>query len=750
MSSWEDLTLGFRLAVGGGRGTAVRLVLATIGIGLAVAVLLLGASAGNANESRQQRENASLVNFDAARGGDPLLYTERTAEFRGEPIRLEYVHAIGPNSPVPPGLDRVPSPGEVVVSPRLNELLASDAGELLRPRLAGTRVGIVKTEALQNPRDLSAYIGVDASLAGYPIYGFGHPGPDRPLAPTVLLVLLIGIVALLTPVFIFIGTTSRIGGANRDRRLAALRLAGASSWQVRRVAAGETLVSAATGLLAGAGLFLLFRSQVANLQVFRFGLFPSDLTPSWPLVVLIALVVPALTVVTTLVAQRHTIIEPLGVVREASPVRRRLWWRLLLVVAGIALLMPGYPSGSDLARKMLMAGALLLLIGIPAMLPWLLERVVARIRGGPPAFQLAIRRLQSDSGTPSRVVAGLCVVIAGAIALQSLLAGQAAFYSWLPTSRQQFSSDLIQFTAVGGKAAEGAVPAVRAVPGAEDVRSIRTLLVSDSGVYLGIADCATITAVTAATSCADGDVFSFKEERALSLHKGQTVTLLDDGKREQRWTYPVDPRPVEFTRGEVAYYAGAQVLATPGALAGIDLSEASAAGTVRPSATDPDFVERVRNAVAPFGWRTQVNTVDGKKLTDEARMFSDVRDILFTGALFILLLAGVSLLVLAQEQVRERRRAIGALSAAGVPVRVVMRSLIWQNGIPLLLGVGTAIVTGIGIAAMATRLLSISLVIDWAAVGVLAVSSAVVVLLVTASTLPTVRSAARAENLRTE
>ncbi|WP_181777018.1 FtsX-like permease family protein [Amycolatopsis pittospori] len=750
MSRWEDLALGFRLAVGGGRSSVVRLVLATIGIGLAVAVLLLAASAGNAYESRQQRENASRLNFEAAPGVAPLHFTGRTTEFRGEPIRIDYVHATGPDSPVPPGLDRVPSPGEVVVSPRLNELLSSDAGALLRPRFPGTQIGVIDSGAVQNPRDLSAYIGVDASLTGAPIYGFGSSSPREPLPPAVLLVLMIGVVALLTPVFIFIGTVSRIGGAERDRRLAALRLAGASSWQVRRVATAETLVSSVTGMLAGAGLFLLFRGQIADLQVFRFGLFPSDLTPSWPLVVLIVLLVPALTMAATLVAQRRTIIEPLGVVREAAPIRRRLWWRLLLVVAGIALLVPGYAVGSELARTAVMVGALLLLIGIPAMLPWLLDRAVSRIRGGPPAFQLAIRRLQSDSGTPSRVVAGLCVVIAGAIALQSLLAGQAAFYQELPTTRQQSSSGSIEFTAWSGEAAENAVPAVRALPGVAEVRSVRTMFIDGSGGHLGVADCLTIKAVTTATSCADGDVFSYREERGPSLHKGQSVNLADTGRREQRWTVPADPRPVDFTKGEVAFYSDARILATPGAMVGVELAGAGAAATARPTVADPDFVEQVRNAVAPFGWQTQVSTIDGKKLTDESRMFADVRDILFGCALFILLLAGVSLLVLAQEQVRERRRAIGALSATGVPVRVVMRSLVWQNGIPLLLGVGVAIATGIAITAKATRMLSEPLVIDWSGVGVLAGAALLVVLLVTASTFPSVRSAARSENLRTE
>ncbi|WP_410656206.1 FtsX-like permease family protein [Amycolatopsis sp. lyj-112] len=749
MTAREDLVLGFRLAVGGGRTSVIRLLLSTIGIGLAVAVLLGAASAGNASESRQAREDASRVSFEAKPGLSPLTYTLRTTEFRGEPISLGYVHATGPGSPVPPGLDRVPAPGEVVVSPRLDELLASDAGDLLLPRLVGKPVGIIGAEALQNPRDLMAYVGADATLTGSPVYSFGYdPGLSAPLEPGLLLVLMIGIVALLTPVFIFIGTTSRIGSANRDRRLAALRLAGASSRQVRRVAAAETLVSAATGLLAGAGLFLLFRSQVEHLQVFRFGLFPSDLTPSWPLVVLIALVVPALTVVATLVAQRHTIIEPLGVVRQASPVRRRLWWRLLPVAGGIALLVPVYASGSQLARTAVMAGAALLLIGIPAMLPWLLERVVSRIRGGPPAFQLAVRRLQTDSGTPSRVVAGLCVVIAGAIALQSLLAGQAAFYKELPMSRQQ-SSEPVYFSSTSG-AGDAAVAAVRAVPGATDVRQLHTLIVSEGGSYLGIGDCDTIKAVTTAPMCADGDVFVLPDERAEKVHKGQTVALADDGRRAHTWTVPAEPRQIDLKTGGLVSFSGAQILVTPAAIAGVDLTQAGATGITRPATADPDFVERVRNAVAPLGWRAQVSTVDGKQLADEARMFTDVRDLLFGGALFILLLAGVSLLVLAQEQVRERRRAIGALSATGVPVRVVLRSLLWQNGIPLLLGIGAAIATGIGIAAMATRLLTNPLVVDWTAVGVLAAAAIAVVLLVTASTLPAVRSAARTENLRTE
>lgn len=748
MSRGEDLALGFRLAVGGGRNSVIRLVLSTIGIGLAVAILFVAASAGNAAVNRKQRSDASLAVHDPKPGVDPLFFRYQSTEFRGEPIKLAYLRSTGPNSPVLPGLTRVPSQGEVVVSPKLKELLASDAGTLLRPRIPGELVGVVGPEGLQNPNDMAAYLGADTSLAGLPVYGFGDSLPSKPLEPGVVMLLLIGLAALLTPVFIFIGTTSRIGGAERDRRLAALRLAGASSRQVRRVAAAETLASSATGLLAGACLFLVFRSQVANLQVFRFGVFPADLTPPWPLVVLIVLAVPVLTVVTTLAAQRHTIIEPLGVVRRTSPVRRRLWWRLIPVVVGIALLVPNVATGSELGRFMIMGGSFLLLTGVPALLPWLLERVVSRLRGGPPAFQLAIRRLQTDSGTPSRVVAGLCVVVAGAIALQSLLAGQTALYNRLTAERPP-SSVPIQIDSRDGMSEE-IVAALRAVPDTTEVKALRFMYAEWTGASVGVTDCATIKAVTEARACSDGDVFAIADERDAKVHNGQSLTLTDSAKRNHRWIIPVTPHVVEFKPGDLALNSGARILATPGAMTGVDLTEAGTAGTLRSTSADPDFVETVRNAMAPFAWRVQVYHPDGKIISIEARMFADARDVLFAGALFILLLAGVSLLVLAQEQVRERRRAIGALAATGVPVRVVMRSLLWQNGIPLLLGIGVATGIGVVIAAMGTRLLDSPLTVDWRGVSLLAGAAVAVVLLVTVSTWGSVRSAARLESLRTE
>ncbi len=52
---------------------------------------------------------------------------------------------------------------------------------------------------------------------------------------------------LLIPVLGFLGQCARIGAVHRDRRLAALRLAGAGPWQVRRIAALESGLACLAG-----------------------------------------------------------------------------------------------------------------------------------------------------------------------------------------------------------------------------------------------------------------------------------------------------------------------------------------------------------------------------------------------------------------------------------------------------------------------------------------------------------------------
>ena len=94
---------------------------------------------------------------------------------------------------------------------------------------------------------------------------------------------------------------------------------------------------------------------------------------------------PAAAVGVTLFALRGVVIEPLGVVRTAKPARRRLWWRLLLPLGGLGAAHPMVGQGRDngeVQRVMVSGGVVLLLVGITALLPWVVERVVSRLNGG--------------------------------------------------------------------------------------------------------------------------------------------------------------------------------------------------------------------------------------------------------------------------------------------------------------------------------------------------------------------------------
>ncbi len=90
------------------------------------------------------------------------------------------------------------------------------------------------------------------------------------------------------------------------------------------------------------------------------------------------------------------------------------------------------------------------------------------------------------------------------------------------------------------------------------------------------------------------------------------------------------------------------------------------------------------------------------------------------------------------------------LAAAGVPRSALSRSLLWQTAVPVVLGVLVAMGTGIGLAALVTRIAGLPLLMDWGTIGIFAGAALVLVLLVTALTLPALRSAMRLSALRTE
>ncbi|HEX8864204.1 MAG TPA: ABC transporter permease [Lentzea sp.] len=741
----SDLALGVRLAVGGSRKSWVRLALQGVGIGMCVAVLLLAASIPTAFGNRDQRADGRDV-VTKGTGAAPLLLETSSVAFRSDYVMGSYVRILSPDAPKPPGVERLPADGEVVVSPKLAALLASPEGELLRPRFPQKIIGTFSQEGLTGPADLRFLAG-DAKIEpneGNQVHAFGGSRIGGGL-PTILLMLsIVGAVVLLFPVLVFVGVAARLAAAQRDRRLAALRLVGAGATRVRLIASGEALAGALVGLVIGFGLLFALRPLADDIPIAELAVFPSDLTPTLPLTLVVIVSVPVLAVLTSVFAMRRTIIEPLGVVREQKPVRRRLWWRVVPALAGAALLASQFgrlDEKSKPAQWPIVAGVVLLMFAIPVLLPWLVERVVYRMQGATPALQLAVRRLQLDAGTAARVVGGVAVVVAGVVTLQVILAGvesevtseerREANYNYLSVTVHESTSlpDL-----------PGVLAKTRGVIGVHDLTRSWGKLLDDEYVSIGVGSCAALQSTGKFADCSDGKAYVVPQAsaRVTDPKTGDELKIEGGGTA---WTIPAVDQASGTRPG---------LYLTPAAAKGLDLTKGSVEVQAELDQSVPDVAEHVRNAIAPYSWRVYSYYV-GQNDTDEIeQIFFAIRRALYAAALITLLLAGASLLVVALEQVRERRRPLAVMAASGVPRGTLARSLVWQNAIPLLISTVVSVGTGILLGVLVTRVFGSEVAYDWAGIGVVTGISAGLVLLVTALTLPSLRRATGALGLRTE
>ncbi|MFD2418367.1 FtsX-like permease family protein [Amycolatopsis pigmentata] len=748
-NTWaSDVVLGVRLAVGSGRtvkSSLVRLGLVTIGIGLSTAVMLLLAAVVTGLSHSNDRLDARAPVQAAAGQGAPLLEAERFMTYGGTPgINVIYLEPLTPSAPVPPGLRVIPAPGEMVVSPALAKSLNSDGH--LRARFDQQVVGTIGSDGLQGPDELWAYAGATGLKDhGEAISGFGGAASLHMEGPVIFLGVL-GVLVVLIPLLVFVASSSRIAGAERERRLSALRLAGASSRQVHRIAAAETLVGAAAGELLGFVAFALVRPFAAHVGIAGITVFSDDFMPSWPLVLLVLVIVPLIATGSAWLGMRKLVVEPLGVVRMGKTARRRAWWRLLLVVAGVVFLVPdkvfGVDGGPSQKTPFLVVGAALLLIGLPTLMPWLTERVVSQLRGGFPAWQLAVRRLQLDSGTPSRVVAGLVVVVAGVISLHMLL--DSADASNAAQISRAADAQTMRVNIEGGDEA-AALTRLRAQPGVQggDIE-YRGVLKGDHSYGLLVAPCSALQRAYQVSDCVDGDAFV-----ADGIKPGQTFSVAADyGSKStgSRFTVPANATtPAKMSRENWE-----DVALTPAAAASMNLSALQAWVALRLS-SDPGAAEQVYAAMAPWQWRADVGSSEIAGSAGGDSYMAEFKALLSTGALLALSLAGVSLLVMTIGQISERRRPLAAMSAGGVPRGVLERSLLWQNAIPMFFGVLVAVGGGIGVGLLTERMIGgPKATLDWSFIVTLALAAVVLVLAVTAATLPSLRSVTRVETLRAE
>ncbi|MFL1902935.1 ABC transporter permease [Streptomyces tauricus] len=220
---------------------------------------------------------------------------------------------------------------------------------------------------------------------------------------------IVALLLLWVPVLGFLGQCARIGAVHRDRRLAGLRLAGATPGQVRRIAALESGLAC----LLGASVAAVF-CALLMLNVLQQGFPPR----AWAGFALVTCAVPLLAVLVSVVALRRVVASPLGWVRRVRPGHGRAATLALVVPAVLvglgALLVVVRGTGPGTTAFPLLVFCAVALTGAGAVaVTGLTARAVGRrlaARTGSPAVLLAAERLRADPWATARTHATVLLV----------------------------------------------------------------------------------------------------------------------------------------------------------------------------------------------------------------------------------------------------------------------------------------------------------------------------------------------------
>jgi hypothetical protein len=423
--------LGLRLAVAGGRESLLRLAVTAFGVAVGVVLLLLCLTGQSAEQGRAERSGWQSADQDTpATAPDPALFLTVTDYHEGTAMIRGYVAALGPRPPVPPGLERLPGPGEVAVSPALRRLLGSTPDDELDDRYPGRVVATIGDEGLAHPDQLVALIGRTPDQLGevtsrslYRVRGFGSLPSGYAFYQGIRVLLLLGAVLLLVPVTIFIVMATRVAAAHREQRLATIRLVGATRLQAAVVAAVETGLGAVAGTALGWAGYEAGRRILAATVTFQGArFFVDDVVVAPWLLALVLAGVPLLATLTTIATLSRVQAGPLATSRHGRrpPPSAR---RALPLAVGIGGLLAAAPlrrvvdgETRETLDNLAPLFVILTIIGFVTIGPWLCMlagRGLARVSRRVPGL-IAARRIASD---PSATFRAVSVVVLAAFAV---------------------------------------------------------------------------------------------------------------------------------------------------------------------------------------------------------------------------------------------------------------------------------------------------------------------------------------------
>ncbi|MFI6457685.1 FtsX-like permease family protein [Streptosporangium amethystogenes] len=425
------LELSWRLLRGGGRQSMLGTGLTAAAVAISSALLMFALAANLAFAERAERE--AWRNPVEAKGTPVAIEATAKDYVRDQSITVVDVAPLRDVPGVrPPGMNRMPRPGEVWVSPGLAELIRELPAEQLAARFPGKVAGTIGNDGLLYPDELVAVVGRTAADPAMAASRADHPLTSTP--PTKIsdfagraggetvvyqIMALIASVLMVVPLLVFGGAAARLTVARRDQRLAALRLVGATPWQVVMMTVTEAVITAFGGAVLGLVLYGTAIPLLSRIEMAGGSWFAADLWPGILPVLGVLLAVPLLVGLSAVVGLRRVVVSPLGVAKRETPPAMRFVRVVALLVILIAV-----PLSVRNTSTTVVAGVLgLAFLGVNLVGPWVVG-VIGRITtrtARRPARLLAGRRLVDDPKSAWRTVSGVALTgfIAGFVGLLS-------------------------------------------------------------------------------------------------------------------------------------------------------------------------------------------------------------------------------------------------------------------------------------------------------------------------------------------
>ena len=425
------IRLGLRLTLGSGREALLRVLVTAAAVALGVGLLLAALAGINGLHAQSDRGawlNSAVQPTPPTSPASGLWWEPSTDSYGSQLIDQIDVAAAGPGAPIPPGMSRLPGPGQYFASPELVSLLRSQPANELRDRYPGRLVGTIGGAGLPSPNSLIIVVGHSVGQLSKQPAAIEIGAIHRGLAncygcqsavgsgPVLEFILVGGAVALVLPVLILIATASRLSAVRREERFASMRLVGATPRQISTISAVEAVIAALAGVVLGFGLFFAVRPLLYHVPFTGAPLAQGDLSLHAVDILIAVVGVPIAAVVSARLALRRVQISPLGVTRR---VRKRPPGiaRIVPLLAGIAFLAyfdaAGKPGAIGSQLLELLVGFALLIVGLVLAGPWFTtagSRIMAK-RASRPATLIAGRHLLDDPKAAFRFVSGLVIAL---------------------------------------------------------------------------------------------------------------------------------------------------------------------------------------------------------------------------------------------------------------------------------------------------------------------------------------------------